>query len=125
MNSTQAKKERNKRYYQKNKQKLKTKSKLYRNRPDIAEKERRRFLKKSSGATLEDFNTMFENQQGYCKICGKHQANLKRALNVDHNHKTGKLRGLLCNSCNLGLGMFKDNLILLELAIKYLKENDG
>jgi hypothetical protein len=47
---------------------------------------------------------------------------LKKALGVDHDHITGKVRGLLCNDCNLGIGHFKDNIEKLKLAIKYLEE---
>lgn len=62
-------------------------------------------------------------QDGKCAICGKGpggMSNTKKRLVVDHNHKTGKIRGLLCGSCNIGLGHFKDNVEILKSAIKYL-----
>ena len=56
-----------------------------------------------------------------CKICS--QLDEDRALSIDHDHKTGFIRGRLCRNCNLGLGMFQDSIPILERAIKYLKES--
>lgn len=76
--------------------------------------------------TLEDYNKMFQEQQGCCAICGRHQSEMKRPLNVDHNHLTGIVRKLLCVSCNVGLGLFKtdDGTMLLEKAIKYIRDTE-
>lgn len=75
-------------------------------------------LKRSYNMSLEEYREIYLIQKERCAICkafmGKHQ------LAVDHNHKTGDIRGLLCNNCNNGLGRFKDNPQLLENAIKYL-----
>lgn len=71
--------------------------------------------------TLEDYNKIFAEQQGCCKICSRHQTMFKRSLNVDHDHITKKIRGLLCQNCNTSLGGFKDNIDLLLKAIEYLK----
>ena len=69
----------------------------------------------------------FEKQKPMCKICGKtvHKApeNSKDKQNqavIDHDHKTGKLRGLLCHQCNVGIGNFKDDVNILMNAILYL-----
>jgi len=78
-------------------------------------------LKQMYGLSDSDYNAMFEEQDGKCKICGIHQRSLKRTLNVDHNHKTGFVRGLLCAECNKGLGNFKDNVELLQIAASYLE----
>lgn len=72
--------------------------------------------------TMETYKNMLEMQNGCCKICKKHTSELKRKLAVDHCHKTGKVRGLLCKSCNSGIGFFNDNLDILLSAIVYLKE---
>lgn len=71
------------------------------------------------GLTNEDYNELYDEQEGKCKIC-----NSNLTLCVDHCHTTNKIRGLLCNSCNIGLGCFKDNIDTLKIAITYL-ENCG
>ena|ERR1035437_7804060 len=75
---------------------------------------------KEYGIGTKEYNELVVKQEGKCLICGIHQNNLGKTLSVDHNHSTKEIRGLLCNSCNLGLGYFKDNLINLMRAIKYL-----
>lgn len=74
------------------------------------------------GIGLEDYNKLFVSQKGYCKICGRHQADLSKKLDTDHDHTTGIVRGLLCHKCNLGLGLFKDNIENLKRAIEYLSK---
>ena len=84
--------------------------------------QRNYYLKKNFGIDLEEYNKIFAEQKGKCRICGKHQTELKRALAVDHDHETEIVRGLLCGRCNLGLGYFKDNTELMKKAIKYLED---
>ena len=79
-------------------------------------------VKRTYGITLEEQNLMFDVQEGKCKICGKHQNELKQPLVVDHNHVTGKVRGLLCHKCNSILGYINDDIRILENAIEYLKK---
>jgi hypothetical protein len=81
-----------------------------------------RILKKY-GVTEEMFNEMFNEQNERCKICNKHQSECKITFAIDHCHKTGKIRGLLCNTCNRGLGYLQDDIVLLQNAIIYLKNN--
>lgn len=57
-------------------------------------------LIKRYGITEEDYQNMYKSQDGCCAICRKHASSFKTRLNVDHNHKTGKIRGLLCYRCN-------------------------
>ena len=61
---------------------------------------------------------LHQAQDGKCAICGKEPED--RRLAMDHCHATGRIRGLLCMHCNVGLGMFKDKKELLEQAIAYL-----
>lgn len=64
---------------------------------------------------------MLEQFGNTCGICGATESSGgKKQLHVDHDHTTGKIRGLLCNHCNLGIGHFKDDTELLQAAIKYL-----
>jgi len=78
-------------------------------------------LKSLYGLTLEEYNQMFVKQKGCCAICGKHQSECLRSLSVDHSHKTSKIRKLLCNHCNRGLGLLGDSSDTLLKAYNYLK----
>lgn len=69
----------------------------------------------------ENYNELLTNQQNSCAIC-KEKFTEKIKPKIDHDHKTGKVRGLLCHNCNTGLGHFKDNIKFLEATIKYLKK---
>ena len=73
------------------------------------------------GLTVDDYNKMYKEQNGKCAIC-KTDCLSERfgKFDVDHDHETGKIRGLLCNKCNTGLGLFKDNVEHLKSAIEYL-----
>jgi hypothetical protein len=80
-------------------------------------------LKRLFGISIEEYDKMFQKQNGVCAICyRKEVASHIRSLAVDHCHKTGKVRGLLCTSCNQGIGHLKDSVVLLENAIRYLTE---
>lgn len=87
-------------------------------------------LKRDYNLTLEQYNAMLKTQSGVCVICGKPEwfkVNGKDIvrLSVDHNHETGKVRELLCGSCNTGLGCFKDNPILLRKGADYLDKHSA
>lgn len=73
------------------------------------------------GITLIQYNEMFSTQNGCCKICGIHQSQLAKALHVDHDHKTNKIRGLLCKKCNSLLGFANDNTTILKNSMTYLE----
>lgn len=83
--------------------------------------------KRLHGINGDDALEMFNKQGGLCKICGgegfKMHKSKKHGLNLDHCHSTGKVRGWLCDNCNRGLGLFKDNIKHLESAIEYLKSS--
>ena len=88
---------------------------------------RKHGLKKRYNMTVEKYDELFAKQHGVCAICSKpekvkNNCGVKR-LSVDHNHLTGKVRGLLCSKCNHGLGMFDadtDGINILKSAIVYL-----
>lgn len=73
------------------------------------------------GITLEQYQQMLESQGGFCKICGRHQGDFAEALSVDHCHATGKVRGLLCGSCNRAIGLLGDDQFIAEQAAQYLR----
>ena len=88
-----------------------------------AKYERKTVLKSKYGLTLEAFDEMVEKQNGVCAICLKSEVDvLKKRLSVDHCHKTGKVRGLLCSRCNQAIGLMKDDVSSLARAIEYLSK---
>jgi hypothetical protein len=116
-----------KQHYRDNKLEIREYQLKYRNKPDFKQEDKNRKLKKFFGITLEQYNKMLEEQNGVCAVCGNNEVafdkrtNKNRSLSVDHNHKTGKIRGLLCSNCNHILGKAKDNIIILQKLIEYLK----
>jgi len=84
------------------------------------EYKRNDMLKRHYGITLQDYNDLFNAQKGCCAICGRHQSLIKKTFCVDHDHLTNEIRGLLCHSCNRGLGLLGDTLESLLKAVKYL-----
>ena len=121
-------KESNKKWREANKEKLKQ----YANKPEVkayqkqyAEKHgkkvmRKYFYKHKYNITIEEYQELFNKQQGCCAICGKHQLEFKRPLSVEHCHITNKVRGLCCQNCNTIIGHAHDDIIVLQKAIKYL-----
>lgn len=87
----------------------------------------RYYLPRLYGITEEEYNEMRENQNYCCALCGVHEnvwwEQRQKRLFVDHDHKTNKVRGLLCGHCNTGLGNFKDRVDVLEKAIRYLNDS--
>ena len=86
-------------------------------------------LRNRYGLTPEDLEKMLRDQDNKCAICGREiflhgtSVDKNKIAHVDHDHKTGKVRGLLCKTCNTGLGGFMDNTEYLLSAISYLKKN--
>lgn len=89
-------------------------------------KKRKRDLKYKHGLTVKEYNQMALKQRGLCAICQQEetvkQGGTIRRLGVDHNHKTEKVRGLLCCNCNGALGLLKDNIKIVKRALQYLKK---
>lgn len=106
-------------YYMANKERISAHQQIYRvaNR----EKARSNHLQRTYGITLAEYDEMLEAQGGKCAICGKTPEENNRRLDVDHNHDTGVVRGLLCNDCNSGIGRFYDNTSFLHRAADYLR----
>jgi hypothetical protein len=79
-------------------------------------------LRKLYGLTLKEFLVISAAQNDVCAICDNKCTNYSR-LSVDHDHDTGKIRGLLCNRCNRAMGLFQDNPDILRKAATYLEAN--
>jgi len=82
---------------------------------------KRFYLRKLYGLTLEDYELMFNNQNGACAICKRHQSHFVKALAVDHDHETGKVRALLCEFCNTAIGLLQDNPDIILEASNYVR----
>lgn len=111
----QCKNKESREWYEKNKDRKKELSKNYRHT------KKNQDLNKKYKISLHDYNNMLAEQNHSCKICNTHQDSLKRALCVDHDHSNGKVRGLLCDTCNRSLGLLKDNIDVLKRAVNYLE----
>ena len=83
------------------------------------EKQRNRWLKHAYGITLEEYDTFVIKQNNKCAIC-RDDPDEGKPLSVDHCHATNKIRGLLCQKCNKGLGHFRDDVAILQQSIDYL-----
>ena len=85
---------------------------------------RNRHLKRKYGITLDDYNVMLEKQNHCCALCETSEPGGRwNMFAVDHCHETGNIRGLLCKRCNIALGELKDDVTILESAIKYINES--
>jgi len=100
--------------YQKNKDK-----------PGFQDRMRNSAYKRHFGITIQDYDDMYIEQGGRCATCGTHQSKLGRRLHIDHCHKTGIVRGLLCHNCNVGIGNLKDDITIMKNIIKYLERVGG
>jgi len=97
----------------------KEKGKVTQSRYKKSQKGQEALRKHRYGISPEEYNTLVIQHEGKCRICRR----LDDVLCIDHNHKTDKIRGLLCHKCNTILGMAGDNIEVLSNAIKYLEEN--
>jgi len=83
---------------------------------------REQVVKRLYGLNVEEFLALLVHQDGGCAICEKPlDTDDHKGIHVDHDHATGKVRGLLCSSCNTGLGLLKDNAAVVKRALAYLK----
>lgn len=129
-----------KEYYLKNKEKIKKQEKMRSATPE--HKERVRIYKQNNrphyratdyrrryGISIDDYNTLFQTQNGCCAICKRPESEVVNTkykhLHVDHCHKTGNVRGLLCPKCNALLGSAVDSVDILSSAIVYLNNSAG
>lgn len=117
-------------YYKNHKEQVHAKNKAWRGRHSDQmkayqkkwweEKGKDAYYRSKYGISLLAYKTLLEQQNQCCGICGFSRFVLCETLHIDHDHKTGAVRGLLCSECNHGIGNFKDSPIFLTSAIAYL-----
>ena len=90
-------------------------------RPYVYEEDRDRKLKKAYGISYQEYLVMLGDQNGCCAICATDDTGKRKAFAVDHCHKSGKIRGLLCGLCNTAIGSLKDDIEIMERAINYVR----
>lgn len=78
---------------------------------------RKRYIKRKYGLTLEEYEGLLKSQDGLCVICMT-----RKPLYIDHNHSTGKVRGILCQQCNTAIGYFLEDQEIMKRAIEYIKQ---
>jgi len=106
----------NRNYVKKYKPLVQERQKRYfKNNRELIEDKR---IQSRHGITASERGEILRRQNGLCAICKS-----KPAIHIDHDHVTNKVRGLLCNNCNTGLGMFHDNISFMATGIKYLENN--
>jgi hypothetical protein len=102
-------KERSRKYKEEHKEWVKKRSRNY-------------HLKLKYNLTPEQYDEMYNQQDGRCAICNIHQSGLKKNFMIDHNHTTNAVRGLLCGNCNTAIGLLDDSIELIIKAAEYLKK---
>lgn len=128
-------------YREKNREKIVQKGKKYRsenyemlkikkaadfqkNKQRYQDNWKKHVLRYRYGITVDQYNKILKDQGGVCKICKKVRLSAQqKRMGVDHCHETDKIRGILCDWCNMGISKFADNVELMQEAIKYLQTN--
>lgn len=107
-------------YYQKNKARMRAQNKEWaKNNPKSTKSSK---IKYKYGISLDEYETRFKQQGEICGIC-RTTIQLGKLTHLDHCHSTGRLRDFLCEKCNIGLGVFKENIDFLRSAIGYLEKH--
>ena len=99
--------------------------KAYVSLPEVKEKARERNLQRNYRLSQKDFNLLWSEQKGCCAVCSVQMSPRGKGRNavcVDHNHDTGMVRGLLCGSCNRGIGCLRDSPEVIDAAAAYLRK---
>lgn len=114
-----------KKYYKNNRKKVLDRNrKRYSENDSLRKKIYEHSLTSKYGLTTKEYNEILEKQNQCCAICERHKSNFKLPLFVDHNHKTKKIRGLLCRDCNSKLGVV-EQMQFLKKATEYLECNNA
>ncbi len=113
-----------KKYYDKNRELIREKARKYtkENPAKYYQSTFKSELKNNYRLTVKEFDEMVKRQDGKCGICGGYPGSRTKRLCVDHDHKTNKVRGLLCKKCNSALGLLGNNIYIVNSALDYLKK---
>jgi hypothetical protein len=84
----------------------------------------RHYAKKLYGISLRDYEQMLRDQRGVCAVCHQTNADPTKSLSIDHDHRTGRVRALLCQPCNMAIGLMKDSADRLRAAAAYLDQHE-
>lgn len=101
---------------------IRTKESRTKNPKLTAAYSRRSKMRRWYGLEESEYNQLFNSQNGKCAICYKELERISRSTHIDHCHKTGDVRGILCHHCNTAIGLFGDDTEKLMAAIKYLEK---
>ena len=112
-----------KKYIENNRDKVNAKRRIYEKKNP--ERVRNWRLKNGHGISLDTYNALLNAQGNVCAICSRTEISKQGNLHVDHNHLTGKVRGLLCTKCNTSLGLMDENISLIYKLIEYLNKHHG
>ena len=108
--------------YEVNKEARRKTNAAYRARPEIRRNTRDYLLQRKYGISSGEYDALLKKQKGVCGICGLDRKDSRgREMPVDHDHVTGRVRGILCDHCNRILGLLKDDPAVLRAAVAYLK----
>lgn len=99
---------------------MKERARYQRDKAKVSVRTRAWKLKRDFGLTVEQYDEMFAQQRGVCAVCKKTQ---KKRLSVDHCHNSKKVRGLLCQPCNMAIGLLKDDWTVAHSLYEYLRNN--
>ena len=120
----------NHRYYEQNRTKIRANTEDYRKRNSrlVLRQKRGYSLRVRYGISIADYEAISKKQEDRCAVCGEQETahyndGRVRRLAVDHDHKTGKIRGLLCDRCNRKVGMLVDDPNWLERAVEYVRQS--
>ena len=112
----------NKNYKSSTKIKNRTNKWREKNKEKNKNNQKNNYYKRIYGITLAEYEELGKSQDWKCAICGEN-LNEKIRSHLDHDHKTGNIRGILCHLCNVGIGHLRDSVHLLEKALVYLKKD--
>ncbi len=93
----------------------------YEDTPEERQKARERAIRRRYGIKPEGYRALLNRSGGRCDICQELLAQNTKFIHVDHDHETGRIRGILCHGCNAGIGHFRENRAYLRAAIEYLE----